>query len=94
MREYNQWLYTALKYGRKIEENYQNEIHKLTNQQARSITGMYPSTPVSALIDESGLIPAHVLLDFRQRNYAYRLLSLPDSIPTKDFLLITLRVGD
>ena len=55
---------------------------------------MYPSTPVAALMSESGLIPAHILLDFRQRKYAYRLLSLPDSIPTKDILPITLRIGD
>ncbi len=45
-------------------------------------------------MSESGLLPAHVLLDFRQRKYAYRILSLPDSIPTKDILPFTLRIGD
>ncbi len=55
---------------------------------------MYPSTPVGALMSESGLILAHILLGFRQRKYAYRLLSLPDSIPTKAILTITLRIGD
>ena len=55
---------------------------------------MYPSTPIAALVSESGLIPAHIMLDFRQRIYAYRLLSLPESIPTKDILPITLRRGD
>ena len=45
-------------------------------------------------MSESGLIPAHILLDFRQRKYAYRILSLPDSIPTKDILPITLPIGD
>ncbi len=55
---------------------------------------MYPSTSVAALMSESGLIPAHILLDFRQRKYAYHLLSLLDSIPTKDILPITLRIGD
>ena len=34
------------------------------------------------------------MLDYRQRKYAHRLLTLPDSHPTKDILLITLRVGD
>lgn len=29
-------------------------------------------------MSESGLIPAHILLDFRQRKYAYRLHSLPE----------------
>lgn len=45
-------------------------------------------------MSESGLLPAHILLDFRQRKYAHRILSLPDSIPTKDILPITLRKGD
>lgn len=65
----------------------------MIKRQARSITGMYLSTPIAALMSESGLIP-HILHDFRQRKYACRLLSLPDSIPTKDILPITLRVGD
>ena len=78
----------------KNQKNHQSEIQKLINQQARSITGMYPSTPIDALISESDLIPAHVLLDFRQQKYAYRILSLPDSIPTKEILPITLRIGD
>ena len=59
----------------KNQKTHQNEIQKLFNRQARSITGMYPSTPVAAFMSESGLIPAHILLDFRQRKYAYRLLS-------------------
>ena len=66
----------------------------MINRQACSTTGMHPSTPIAGLMSESGLIPAHILLDFRQRKYACRLLSLPDSIPTKDILPITLRVGD
>ena len=55
---------------------------------------MYPSTPIDALISESGLTSAHVMLNFRQRKYAHRILSLPDSIPTKEILPITLRIGD
>ena len=78
----------------KNQKNHQNEIQKLINRQARSITGMYLSTPVAALMNESGIISAHILLDFRQRKYAYRLLSLPDSRPTKDILPIILRIGD
>ena len=64
-------------YGAEIwwrnQKNHQNEIQKLINQQACSITGMYPSTPTSALMSESGLISAHILLDFRNRSYTYRL---------------------
>ncbi len=66
----------------------------MINRQTRSITGINPSTPVATLMSESGLVPAHILLDFQQRKYAYRLLSLPDSIPTKAILPITLRIGD
>ncbi len=72
-------------------KNHQSKIQKLINRQARSITGMYPSTPIDALIGESNLIPAHVLLDFRQQKYSHRILSLPDSMPTKDILPINLR---
>lgn len=53
---------------------------------------MYLSTPIAS--SESGLIPAHIILDFPQRMYAYRLLSLPDLISTNDILPITLRIGD
>lgn len=45
-------------------------------------------------MSESGLIPAHILLDYRQRKYAYRLLTLPDGNPAKEILPITLRLGD
>ena len=55
---------------------------------------MYPSTPIAALMSESGLMPAHILLDFRQRKYACHILSLPDSISTKEIFPITLQVGD
>ena len=78
----------------KNQKTHQSEVQKLINRQARTITGMYPSSPIAALMSESGLTPAHIMLDFRQRMYAYRLLSLPDSMPTKDILPVTLRVGD
>ena len=45
-------------------------------------------------MNDSGLLPAHILLDSRQRAYALRILGLPDSIPTKNILPITLRIGD
>lgn len=79
------------RYGGKIKKNHQKEVQKLINRQARSITGMHLSTPIAALMSESGLTPAYILLD---RKCACRLFSLPDSIPTKDILPITLRVGD
>ncbi len=85
-------------YGAEIwwrnQKNYQNEIQKLINQQACSITGIYLSTPTSASMSESGFISAHILLHFRKRSYTYRLHNLLDSISTKDILPITLQVED
>ena len=45
-------------------------------------------------MSDAGLIPAQILLDHRQRMYAYRLLTLPDQHPTKMILPISLRNGD
>ncbi len=66
----------------------------MINRQARSITGMYSSTPIHPLLCEAGLIPASILLDYRQRVYAHRLLSFPDLHPAKEILPINLREGD
>ena len=65
----------------------------MLNRQARSITGMYPSTPLHPLLCEVGMAPASTLLDHRQRLYAYRLLSLSDQHPAKEILPLSLRVG-
>ena len=48
----------------KNQKTHQNKIQKLINRQARSITRIYPSTPVPALMSESGLISTHIMLDF------------------------------
>lgn len=55
---------------------------------------MYPSTPIQPLLSEAGLIPAKLLQEFRQKSYAYRLITLPDHHPTKQILPISLRNGD
>ncbi len=55
---------------------------------------MYQSSPISRLMNDSRLLPAHTLLDSRQRAYIHQIISLPNSIPTKDILPITLRTGD
>lgn len=34
------------------------------------------------------------MVDYRQRKYTYRLLTLPDRHSTKEILPITLRIGD
>ena len=76
------------------QKNHETTIQKLFNRQGRAITGMYPSTPIHPLLSEAGLIPAKFLLDFRQKSYAYRLLTLPDYHPTKQILPISLRNRD
>lgn len=55
---------------------------------------MYRSTPIGPLMSESGLDPAEILLNYRQRKYAYRLLALPDGHPTKEILPISLRASE
>ena len=76
------------------QKKHQAEIQKLLNRQGRAITGMYRSTPIAPLMSEAGLIPAKIMLDYRQRRYAYRLLTLPDGHPAKDILPVSLRIGD
>ena len=55
---------------------------------------MYLGRLISTLMGESGFIPLYFLINFWQRNYVDRFLSLPHSILTKDILPITLRVRD
>ncbi len=55
---------------------------------------MYPSTPIHPLLCEAGLVPTSTLLNHHQRQYAYRLLSLPDQHLTKNILPVSLRNGD
>lgn len=47
---------------------------------------MYQSTNIGTLMGESGTIPAKIILDERQKNYAFRLLCLPDIHPAKAIL--------
>ena len=88
---------TAL-YGAELwwkgHKNHEQTIQQVINRQARSITRMYSSTPIHPLLCEAGLIPASVLLDYRQRIYTCRLLRLPEMHPAKEILPISLGKGD
>ena len=66
----------------------------MINRQARAITGMYPSTRIQPLLSEARLVPAQILLNHRQRMYAYRLLSLLEDHPAKEILPVSFRKGD
>ena len=49
----------------KNQKNHEQTVQQLLNRQARSITGIHPSTPIHPLLSEAGLIPAQILLDHR-----------------------------
>lgn len=78
----------------KGQKNHEGKIRQLINRQARTITGMYPSTLIQALVSEAGLVPAQILLGHRQRMYAYRLLTLPNDHLTKKILPVSFRDKD
>ena len=78
----------------KGQKNHERTIQKMINCQAQSITGMYPSTFVHPLLCKAGLSPTSILLDYHQRLYIHRLLSLPNLHLTKQILPTSLREGD
>jgi len=55
------------------EAGRRDDLQLLLNRQARSILGALPTTPRGALMRESGLTPAPVVLDSRQQRLAVRL---------------------
>jgi ribonuclease HI len=69
-------------------------IQLLINQQARTITGAFKTTPIGPLIREAALEPAESLLEGRQLGYTARILSLPRNQPTRQILPVTFREGD
>ena len=66
----------------------------MLNRQEQAITGMYQSTFIAPFMGEAGFIPTAIILDYCQRRYIYRLLTLVDEHPTKDILPIFLKIGD
>ncbi len=50
----------------------------------RKIVGAFRTTPTAALEAELGLLPADLRLDYQQRRYATRLLTIPDEHPLLD----------
>lgn len=76
------------------QKTWAQGLQRLVNTQARAITGMFPKTPVGALVREAALEPANILLDTRKAKYVARLLTLPETHPTAQLLPVTLRHGD
>jgi len=55
------------------EVDRRDDLQHLLNRQARSILGALPTTLWGALMRESGLTPAPVILDSRQQRFAARI---------------------
>jgi hypothetical protein len=89
---------TVAMYGAELwwknQKNWQEELQKLINKQARTITGAYCSTPLGPLLQEASLEPAEVMLNARQRGYTARLLGLPRNHPGHQILPVSFREGD
>ena len=85
-------------YGAEIwwqgQKAWADDLQRLINRQARTITGTLKTTPIGPLIKEAALTPAVPLLDDRQRRYALRALKLPTAHPINELLPPTLRYGD
>ena len=85
-------------YGAEIwwqgQKTWAEDIQKLINRQARSITGALKTTPIGPLVKEAALTPAVPLLEDRQRRYALRALKLPTGHPINDLLPPTVRYRD
>jgi len=65
------------------EVGRRDNLQLLLNRQARSILGALPTTPKNALLSESGLTPAPVILDSRQQRLAAMLANACSSKPKK-----------
>ena len=61
------------------EGGRRDDLQLLLNRQARSILGALPTIPRGALMSESGLTPAPVILDSRQQRFAARLADTASS---------------
>jgi len=68
-------LYGSVLWWDHREVGRRYDLQLLLNRQARSILGVLPTTPHSALRRESGLAPAPVTSDRRQQQFAGRLES-------------------
>src|ERR1700704_7181214 len=63
------------------QKSQSNPLQKIQNQALRKIAGAFRTTPIAALEAEIGLFPVDIRLELRNKNYATRLLSLPDTHP-------------
>ena len=79
--------------GRQGMREGEEELQKLVNQEARSVTGCFRTTNLGALMAEASLRPAAAQLENRQRRGAARLLSLPQGCEAKKVVGAPSRLG-
>ena len=75
------------------QQDRAKRLQLLLNSQARTVTGLLPSTPVSTLLLATCLPRAEELLDYRQRRFAVRALAAPQEHSTHQLLPGNLRMG-
>jgi len=63
------------------EIDWRDDLQLLLNREARSMLGALPTTQRGALMRESGLTPAPVILDSRQQRFAARIENTCSSRP-------------
>src|SRR3978361_2479789 len=82
---YQSCITTVADFGSEVwwngQKSQSNPLQKIQNQALPKIAGAFRTTPIAALEAEIGLFPIDIRLDLRTRNYAKRLLSLPDTHP-------------
>lgn len=75
------------------QQDRAKRLQMLLNSQARTITGLLPSTPISTLLSAACLPRAKELLDYRQRRFAVRALAAPQEHPAHQLLPGNFRIG-
>src|SRR6266852_379597 len=82
---YQSYMTTVADFGSEIwwngQKSQSNPLQKIQNQALRKIAGAFRTTPIAVLEAEIGPYPVDIRLDLRSRNYATRLLTLPDTHP-------------
>ena len=76
------------------QKHYQEKIQKLLNKQARAITGLFCTTPITFLRLAADLPPAERLLDVKRLRFIFRCLRQPEGHPSRSALPPSLIYGE
>ncbi len=85
-------------YGSEIwwegQKHYQEKIQKLLNKQARAITGLFSTTPITFLRLAADLPPAERLLNMKRLRFIFRCLRQQEGHPSRNALPLSLLYGE